>query len=111
MHIGVPLETHVGETWAAATPETIKKLIGQGHQVTVQSGAGVSVSIPDCACEAVGADIGSDTVAFAADQVLKVVAPTDAELAHMQTSAVRVNMLSPFSSETLLRGYPNTQRL
>ncbi|WP_249330140.1 hypothetical protein, partial [Stutzerimonas balearica] len=26
MHIGVPLETHPGETRVAATPETIKKL-------------------------------------------------------------------------------------
>ncbi|WP_260465270.1 hypothetical protein, partial [Stutzerimonas stutzeri] len=30
MHIGVPLETHSGETRVAATPETVKKLIGQG---------------------------------------------------------------------------------
>ena len=37
MHIGVPLETHTGETRVAATPETIKKLIGQGHKVTVQA--------------------------------------------------------------------------
>ena len=49
MHIGVPLETQAGETRVAATPETIKKLIGQGHQVTVQSGAGVSASSPDSA--------------------------------------------------------------
>ncbi|MEW5716838.1 NAD(P)(+) transhydrogenase (Re/Si-specific) subunit alpha, partial [Pseudomonas sp. SB113] len=41
MHIGVPLETQTGETRVAATPETIKKLIGQGHKVTVQSGAGI----------------------------------------------------------------------
>ena len=47
MHIGVPLETHAGETRVAATPETIKKLVGQGHQVTVQAGAGISASIPD----------------------------------------------------------------
>lgn len=40
MHIGVPLETQTGETRVAATPETIKKLIGQGHQVTVQRGQG-----------------------------------------------------------------------
>ena len=55
MHIGVPLETHAGETRVAATPETIKKLVSQGHQVTVQSGAGVSASIPDSAYAAVGA--------------------------------------------------------
>ena len=54
MHIGVPLETQAGETRVAATPETIKKLIGQGHQVTVQRGAGINASIPDAAFEAVG---------------------------------------------------------
>ncbi len=103
MHIGVPLETHVGETRVAATPETIKKLIGQGHQVTVQSGAGVSASIPDSAYEAAGASIGSDAAAFGAELVLKVVAPTDAELVHMQTNAVLVGMLNPFSNETIAR--------
>ncbi|MEG4315869.1 NAD(P)(+) transhydrogenase (Re/Si-specific) subunit alpha, partial [Pseudomonas sp. FIP_A4] len=46
MHIGVPLETHVGETRVAATPETVKKLIGQGHRVTLQSGAGLLSSVP-----------------------------------------------------------------
>jgi H+-translocating NAD(P) transhydrogenase subunit alpha len=103
VHIGVPLETHVGETRVAATPETIKKLIGQGHQVTVQSGAGVSASIPDSAYEAVGASIGSDAAALGADLVLKVVAPSDAELSHMKSGAVLVGMLNPFSNETIAR--------
>ena len=58
MHIGVPLETHSGETRVAATPETIKKLIAHGHQVTVQSGAGVNASLPDHVYEVVGAAIG-----------------------------------------------------
>ncbi|TRN69272.1 NAD(P)(+) transhydrogenase (Re/Si-specific) subunit alpha, partial [Pseudomonas syringae] len=49
MHIGVPLETQAGETRVAATPETIKKLISQGHRVTVQSGAGLHASVPDSA--------------------------------------------------------------
>ena len=49
MHIGIPLETRAGETRVAATPETVKKYVAQGHQVTVQSGAGVRASIPDAA--------------------------------------------------------------
>ncbi|MGV8841994.1 MAG: Re/Si-specific NAD(P)(+) transhydrogenase subunit alpha [Pseudomonas sp.] len=103
MHIGVPLETHSGETRVAATPETLKKLIGQGHQVTVQSGAGLNASIPDSAYEAAGAAIGSDAAAFGAELVLKVLAPSEAELAHMQTGAVLVGMLNPFSNETIAR--------
>ncbi|MFI8482326.1 Re/Si-specific NAD(P)(+) transhydrogenase subunit alpha [Pseudomonas sp. NPDC078700] len=101
MHIGVPLETHAGETRVAATPETIKKLIGQGHQVTVQSGAGISASVTDAAYEAAGATIGSDNEAFGAELVLKVVAPTEAELALMKSGAVLVGMLNPFSNETI----------
>ncbi len=103
MHIGVPLETHAGETRVAATPETVKKLVGQGHQVTVQAGAGVSASIPDSLYEAAGATIGNDASAFGADLVLKVVAPTEAELAHMKTGAVLVGMLNPFCNDTIAR--------
>jgi NAD(P) transhydrogenase subunit alpha len=103
VHIGVPLETHTGETRVAATPETIKKLIGQGHQVTVQSNAGVSASIPDSAYAAVGATIGSDAAAFGADLVLKVLAPSDAELALMKPGAVLVGMLNPFNNEIIAK--------
>jgi H+-translocating NAD(P) transhydrogenase subunit alpha len=35
MRIGVPLETAAGETRVAATPETVKKLKAQGHQLLV----------------------------------------------------------------------------
>ena len=103
MHIGVPLENHAGETRVAATPETIKKLIAQGHQVTVQSGAGVKASLPDHVYEVVGANIGDAATVFGADLVLKVVAPDDAELALMKSGAVLVGMLNPFCNETIAR--------
>ena len=57
MHIGVPAETVAGETRVAATPETVKKIMAQGHTVAVQSGAGVSASVTDAAYEAAGAQI------------------------------------------------------
>lgn len=103
MHIGVPLETQAGETRVAATPETIKKLIGLGHQVTVQSGAGIAASITDAAYTAAGASIGDAAAAFGAELILKVVAPSDAELALMKSGAVLVGMLNPFSNETIAR--------
>ena len=57
MQIGVPAETIAGETRVAVTPETAKKLIAQGHQVNVQSGAGVAASAPDEAYTQVGAQV------------------------------------------------------
>ncbi|MFX6945374.1 NAD(P)(+) transhydrogenase (Re/Si-specific) subunit alpha, partial [Acinetobacter baumannii] len=78
-------------------------LIGQGHQVIVQSGAGVNASQPDSAYEAAGATIGSAAEAFGADLVLKVVAPSAAELAQMKSGAVLVGMLNPFDNENIAR--------
>ncbi|MBG6599668.1 Re/Si-specific NAD(P)(+) transhydrogenase subunit alpha [Pseudomonas aeruginosa] len=103
MQIGVPLETHAGETRVSATPETVKKLIGQGHQVIVQSGAGVNASQPDSAYEAAGATIGRAAEAFGADRVLKGGAPRAAELAQMKSGAVLVGMLNPFDNENIAR--------
>ncbi|WP_137817661.1 Re/Si-specific NAD(P)(+) transhydrogenase subunit alpha [Pseudomonas sp. 2FG] len=101
MHIGVPLETLTGETRVAATPETLKKLIGQGHRVTVQSGAGINASVPDSAYAAVGATIGDAAAALGAELVLKVVAPNAAELAQLKPGAVLVGMLNPFNNENI----------
>ena len=103
MHIGVPLETQTGETRVAATPETIKKLISQGHKVTVQTGAGVKASVVDSAYEAAGATIGSANDAFGAELILKVVAPSDAELTLIKRGAVLVGMLNPFNNDTIAK--------
>ncbi|MGT2509066.1 Re/Si-specific NAD(P)(+) transhydrogenase subunit alpha [Cupriavidus basilensis] len=103
MNIGVPLETHAYESRVAATPETVKKYVAQGHKVVVQAGAGVRASQPDSAYEAVGATIGSVAEAFGADLVLKVRAPEAGELAQMKQGAVLVGMLNPFDAENKAR--------
>ena len=79
-------------TRVPATPETIKKLIGQGHQVIVQTGAGVSASIPNNAYEAAGATIGSAADAFGTQLILKVVAPSDSELTQIKNGTVVVGI-------------------
>ena len=99
MRIGVPLETRPNETRVAATPETIKKYVSQGHTVIVQSGAGVASSQPDSAFEAVGAKIGTAADALGCEIVLKVRAPDAAELAQMQANAVLLGMLDPFDND------------
>ena len=101
MHIGVPAETVAGETRVAATPETVKKIIAQGHTVAVQSGAGVAASVTDAAYEAVGAQITDAAGALGAELVLKVRAPTGAELPHMKPGSALVGMLNPFDAEGL----------
>ncbi len=101
MHIGVPAETVAGESRVAATPETVKKIIAQGHTVAVQSGAGVAASVTDAAYEAVGAQITDAAGALGAELVLKVRAPSAAELKHMKSGSALVGMLNPFDAEGL----------
>jgi NAD(P) transhydrogenase subunit alpha len=103
VHIGVPLETQPGETRVAATPETIKKLISQGHKVTVQTGAGLRAGVPDDAYTAAGATVASPDETLAAELILKVAAPNDSELATLKSGTVVIGMLNPFSNETIAR--------
>ena len=101
MRIGVPLEIKAGETRVAATPETVKKLIGQGHQVLIQKDAGLQASQPDSAYVAVGASIGSAADAFASELVLKVRAPEANELSQIKSGSVLIGMLDPFDNDNI----------
>ncbi|CAG0906026.1 unnamed protein product, partial [Darwinula stevensoni] len=101
MKIGVPAETAHGETRVAATPETVKKLIAQGHEVLVQSGAGVKASCPDHAYEAVGAILCDAKQALQAELVLKVRGPNEEERSMMQGQSTLVGMLDPFDKKGL----------
>ncbi len=103
MLIGVPLETTVGETRVAVTPETAKKLKAQGHTVRVQAGAGVAASATDEAYLAAGAEIVDRAAALGCELVLKVRSPQDDELAMMQPGATLVGMLNPFDAAGLQR--------
>ena len=99
MKIGVPAEVRPGETRVAASPETVKKLVGGKHTVIVQAGAGVPASFTDEAYTAAGATIGSAAEALGADMVLKVRTPVEQELTLMRRGTVLVGMLEPFNND------------
>jgi H+-translocating NAD(P) transhydrogenase subunit alpha len=103
MHIGVPAETRANEARVAATPETVKKLVSQGHRVTVQSGAGLPASYIDDAYAQAGAELVDANTAFAAEIVLKVQSPTEAELPLLKSGSVLAGMLDPFNTENTAR--------
>jgi NAD(P) transhydrogenase subunit alpha len=103
MHIGVPAETRANERRVAATPETVKKYVAQGHRVTIQKGAGTAASFTDEAFAAAGAELVDAAGAFAADIVLKVQSPAETELPLLKRGAVLVGMLDPFNAENAAR--------
>ncbi|RMX08084.1 Re/Si-specific NAD(P)(+) transhydrogenase subunit alpha [Corticibacter populi] len=103
MRIGVAAETAAGERRVAATPETVKKLVAQGHAVLVQAGAGEGASVTDAAYQAAGAEITDSAGALGAELVLTVRSPDAQALALMKPGSVLVGMLDPFDRDGLAR--------
>ena len=90
--IGVVTESGT-EARVAATPETVKHMVGLGYEVAVEAGAGAKASFPDAAYVEAGASIVPTADAFASDLVLKVNAPTDAEIAMLRPGAIVIGLL------------------
>jgi NAD(P) transhydrogenase subunit alpha len=60
MIVGVPVESDAEEKRVALTPEGVRHLVGGGHRVVVQAGAGASVGHDDAAYQDAGADVSGD---------------------------------------------------
>jgi len=92
----VPRERRPGEARVAATPETVKRLVKEGHAVHVEAGAGAGANVADGAYEAAGARLVDAAAGWrAADAVLKVAPPDPDEAAAMREGAVVVGFLAP----------------
>jgi NAD(P) transhydrogenase subunit alpha len=88
-------ETAPGERRAALTPETCKKLLALQARVLIERGAGVSAGFPDDSYA--GAEFSSDRAAIlgAADVLVCVQSPCNAELAAMKPGALLIGLLAP----------------
>jgi len=113
MKISIAKERRAQERRVAATPDTVKRLVGMGLDVVVESGAGAGGSFPDSAYEAAGAKIAGDAAAAlgAGDIVLKVQRPLRQgegaldEVALMKRGAVLIGMLQPLQQRADVEAY------
>jgi NAD(P) transhydrogenase subunit alpha len=117
MKIAIPKERRTGEARVAASPDTVKKLLGlpaDKVEVVVETGAGAAASIPDQQFQDAGASIAKDYAGCVkdADLVLKVRRPilksepggTD-ELAPMKQGAKLIALLDPWQAQDALTAY------
>ncbi|MFQ5534289.1 MAG: Re/Si-specific NAD(P)(+) transhydrogenase subunit alpha [Sphingomonadales bacterium] len=113
MKIAIPKERRPHENRVAATPDTVKKFVGLGLDVVVETGAGKGASIPDAAFTEAGARIAGDAAATLgqADIVLKVQRPSTGveegpdELGMIKKGAVLIGMLSPYGDTAAVASY------
>jgi NAD(P) transhydrogenase subunit alpha len=93
--IAVTRERRDGETRTALTPDTVKKLVGMGAAVVVETGSGLGSSIPDAAYAEAGATVARDlkTALAGADILMKVRGPTASEISALRPGTVVVALL------------------
>ena len=90
------LKEGAGEARCAAIPETVRKFVGLGAQIAVESGAGEGASIPDHEFETAGAKIGSRADALkGAGIILAVDGPEPQSLEGAEKNALLVGALDP----------------
>ncbi|HVC81197.1 MAG TPA: Re/Si-specific NAD(P)(+) transhydrogenase subunit alpha [Chloroflexota bacterium] len=106
MIIGVPKEIMAGERRVALVPERVAYLVGKGHQVLIETGAGAAAFFDDGSYTRAGAQIALDprTLYAGVDLVLKVRAPAfdpDSEADEidlLRQGAVLVALLDPLAA-------------
>jgi NAD(P) transhydrogenase subunit alpha len=112
MKVAIVKERRAHECRVAASPDTVKAMIGLGLDVAVEAGAGASAGFTDAAYTALGATIVGDaaTALADADIVLKVQRPLLGdegadELAPMKRGAVLIGLLAPLQNRADIDAY------
>jgi len=90
MRVGVPAEVKNNENRVALTPAGVHELVGRGHEVAIQSGAGIGAGVADAAYVEAGATMlatAEEIWAFG-DLLLKVKEPIAQEYPLMRRDQV-----------------------
>ncbi|GAB3866994.1 alanine dehydrogenase [Nocardioides maradonensis] len=110
MRIGVPKEVKNNEFRVAITPIGVHELVAHGHEVVIETSAGVGSSISDEDYLAAGAKIlpDADAVWGSADMILKVKEPIASEYHRMREGQLLFTYLhlaadKPLTDELLAR--------
>ncbi len=102
MRIGIPAEVKDKETRVAVTPAGVHALVAAGHEVIVQTGAGLGSSFTDEAYVAAGASLGTVEEAWGAPMVLKVKEPIASEYHFLRDGLLLFTYLHLAANEPLV---------
>ncbi len=107
MKIAVPRERDGAETRVAASPDTVRKYVGLGFEVRIETDAGHHACFSDEQYVAAGATVSPTYEATVADAdvVATVRAPNADSLAHHRPGSVLVGLLNPFTDRAAVDAY------
>ncbi len=90
MLVGVPKEVKVAEQRVGLTPTSVREFVVHGHQVVVETNAGIGIGAGDDDYRSVGATIapGADEVFATADMIVKVKEPQAPERAMLRPGQI-----------------------
>lgn len=90
MQVGVPKEIKPAEARVGLTPAGARELIGHGHRVFIETGAGAAAGFTDDAYTAQGAEIldSAEAVFETADMVVKVKEPQPVEYRRLRENQI-----------------------
>ena len=90
MIVGVPKEIKVLEARVALTPAGVREFIKNGHQVLIESNAGLGSAIPDSAYQSEGAEIvkSAAEVWQRSEMIMKVKEPLPSEYPLMRSGQI-----------------------
>lgn len=102
MQIGIPRESLTGELRVAATPATVQQLIKLGFKVFVEQHAGEGANFDDQAYQDAGAQIASTHEVWKKPLIFKLNAPTELEVAAMESGTTLVSFIQAAQKPELL---------
>jgi H+-translocating NAD(P) transhydrogenase subunit alpha len=104
MKIAVIKENSPGEQRVALIPDLVSRLVKQGLEIWIETGAGVKSFWSDEAYVQAGAQIHTPTedLWHQADVVVKVGVPTSAEISKMRSGATLISFLNPLGNPELV---------
>lgn len=101
--IGVPKEIILHERRVAIVPNSVRTLVGYGHKVVVESGAGENARFADLDYSEAGAQISHDKeTVFKSQVIVKIAPPTNEEIDMMHPDQM---LISPLQLPVLTDDY------
>ena len=106
MRVGVPTKVKTDEYRVALTPAGVRELVDVGHEVLIQSGAGVGSAISDDAYAAQGAAIvpDADAVFAGGELIVKVKEPQPQEVERLEAHHTLFTYLHLAAEPALTQG-------